>query len=254
MFGAEGDNLRALKKGRCAMSFVHNQASLAKSGKPAAARRRDVEIPPRGLAGVLSLPAGAGALVIFAHGSGSSRFSPRNVMVADALNRRRFATLLFDLLLPGEDEDRGNVFDVHLLGRRLVDALHWAEAEPDVAELPVGLFGASTGAAAALIAAASHGARVGAVVSRGGRPDLANDALRKVKAPTLLIVGGADEGVIELNQWALDGLACDKALEIVPGATHLFPEPGALEQVIELAAQWFARWLIAGKNQRDEDP
>ena len=154
------------------MSFVHSQASAAKSGRSAAgARKRDVEIPPLGLSGVLSLPARAGALVIFAHGSGSSRFSPRNIMVADGLNRRRIATLLFDLLLPGEDEDRRNVFDVHLLGRRLVDAVRWAGGEPEVAELPVGLFGASTGAAAALIAAASLGARIGAVVSRGGRPD-----------------------------------------------------------------------------------
>jgi putative phosphoribosyl transferase len=236
------------------MSFVHSQAKAAKFGRPAAgARKRDVEIPPLGLPGVLSLPARARALVIFAHGSGSSRFSPRNIMVADGLNRRRIATLLFDLLLPGEDEDRRNVFDVLLLGRRLVDAVRWAEGEPEVAELPVGLFGASTGAAAALIAAASLGARIGAVVSRGGRPDLANGALRQVKAPTLLIVGGADEAVIELNAWALEGLVCEKALEIVPGATHLFRERGALEQVIELAAQWFERCLVAGKNEQDEN-
>ena len=147
-------------------------------------------------------------------------------------------------MLPGEDQDRRNVFDVRLLAQRLIDAVSWVEGEADVEGLPIGLFGASTGAAAALIAAASLGARVGAVVSRGGRPDLADGALLGVKAPTLLIVGGDDAGVIELNQWALDRLQGEKALEIVPGATHLFPEPGALEAVIELAGQWFERCLL----------
>jgi pimeloyl-ACP methyl ester carboxylesterase len=205
---------------------------------------RDVQIPPLGLAGTLSHPAGARALVIFAHGSGSSRFSPRNVQVAEAFNRRHIATLLFDLLLPEEENDRRNVFDIELLGRRLVQAVRWASEQTDVGILPFGLFGASTGAAAALVAGSSLGDRIGAVVSRGGRPDLAAGVLPEVKAPTLLIVGGADSGVIELNQWALQRLGGEKRIEIVPGATHLFPEPGALEAVIELATAWFERHLI----------
>jgi putative phosphoribosyl transferase len=205
---------------------------------------RDVQIPPLGLAGSLKHPAGARALVIFAHGSGSSRFSPRNVQVAEALNHRRVATLLFDLLLPDEENDRKNVFDIELLGRRLVHVVRWIVKEPDVGRLPIGLFGASTGAAAALVAAGSLGNRIGAVVSRGGRPDLAGDILPQVKAPTLLIVGGADSRVIELNQSALELLRGEKQIEIIPGATHLFPEPGALEAVIELAAGWFERHLV----------
>src|SRR5450759_1982675 len=217
----------------------------AKSGARSSAFSRDVQIPPLGLAGTLRHPAGARALVIFAHGSGSSRFSPRNVQVAEALDCRRIATLLFDLLLPEEESDRRNVFDIRLLGQRLVDAVRWIIGEPDVGILPVGLFGASTGAAAALVAASLLGDRIGAVVSRGGRPDLAGDMLPQVNAPTLLIVGGADSGVIELNQWALERLGGEKSIEIVPGATHLFSEPGALETVIELAAGWFERHLAA---------
>ena len=209
---------------------------------------RDVQIPPLGLAGTLRYPAGARALVIFAHGSGSSRFSPRNVQVAEGLNRRRIATLLFDLLLPEEESDRRNVFDIELLGQRLIDAVRWITGEPDVGMLPVGLFGASTGAAAALVAASLLGDRIGAVVSRGGRPDLAGGMLPQVKAPTLLIVGGADSGVIELNQWALGRLGGERRIEIVPGATHLFPEPGALEAVIELAAEWFERHLVIERS------
>lgn len=208
---------------------------------------RDVQIPPLGLAGTLSHPARARALIIFAHGSGSSRLSPRNIQVAEALNRRGMATLLFDLLLPEEEGERRNVFDIKLLARRLAQAVRWADDEPDVAALPLGLFGASTGAAAALVAAGALGNRIGAVVSRGGRPDLAGDLLAHVKAPTLLIVGGADFGVIELNQWALQRLEGEKAIGIVPGATHLFPEPGALDSVIELAADWFEQHLV-GKN------
>jgi dienelactone hydrolase len=184
-------------------------------------------------------------LVIFAHGSGSSRFSPRNVQVAEALNHRGVATLLFDLLLPEEEEnDRKNVFDIELLGRRLVHTVRWIVDEPDVGRLPIGLFGASTGAAAALVAAGTLGDRIGAVVSRGGRPDLAGDMLPRVKAPTLLIVGGADSRVIELNQLAFELLGGEKSIEIVPGATHLFPEPGALEAVIGFAARWFERHLV----------
>ena len=191
-------------------------------------------------------------MVIFAHGSGSSRFSKRNVQVAEALNRRRVATLLFDLLMPDEENDRRKVFDIELLGRRLVNVVRWIAEQPDVGSLPIGLFGASTGAAAALVAAGSLGNRIGAVVSRGGRPDLAGDILPQVKAPTLLIVGGADSGVIELNQSAFELLGGVKSIEIIPGATHLFPEPGALEAVIELAAGWFERHLVvdpAGTNR-----
>lgn len=208
---------------------------------------RDVQIPPLGLAGTLTHPAQAHALIIFAHGSGSSRFSPRNIQVAEALNRRGMATLLFDLLLPEEEGERRNVFDIKLLARRLAQVVRWAGDEPAVATLPLGLFGASTGAAAALVAAGVLGDRIGAVVSRGGRPDLAGDILADVKAPTLLIVGGADFGVIELNQWALQRLEHEKAIEIIPRATHLFPEPGALDSVIELAADWFERHL-RGRN------
>jgi pimeloyl-ACP methyl ester carboxylesterase len=220
----------------------------AKSEAQSRAFSRDVQIPPLDLAGTLRHPAGARALVIFAHGSGSSRFSPRNVQVAEGLNRRGIATLLFDLLLPEEESDRRNVFDINLLGQRLIDAVRWIVEQPDAGILPVGLFGASTGAAAALVAASLLGDRIGAVVSRGGRPDLAGDMLPHVKAPTLLIVGGADFGVIELNQWALERLGGEKSIEIVPGATHLFPEPGALEAVIELAAGWFESHLMQGQR------
>jgi len=205
----------------------------------------EVRIAPIGLAGILRVPKRARALVAFAHGSGSSRFSPRNTAVADALNSRGIATLLFDLLTEAEEADRANVFDIALLADRLVDAVRWLDGQAPVAKLPLGLFGASTGAAAALVAAARLPGRVGAVVSRGGRPDLARDALGKVRAPTLLIVGGADYEVIALNKKALARLQGPKALEIVPGASHLFPEPGALEAVIEHAASWFERYLAA---------
>ena len=215
---------------------------------------REVLIPPFGLPGTVNRPDGARAMVIFAHGSGSSRLSPRNTQVAEALNRRRIATLLFDLLLPEEENDRRNVFDIELLGRRLVHAVRWIVEEPDVGILPVGLFGASTGAAAALVAASLLRDRIGAVVSRGGRPDLAGDILPQVKAPTLLIVGGADSRVIELNQWALELLGGEKSIEIVPAATHLFPEPGALEAVIELATGWFERHLVVDPASANRDP
>jgi len=168
--------------------------------------------------------------------------------VADALNARSFATFLFDLLTPSEESDRANVFDIPLLADRLVDAVRWLDGQPTVASLPLGLFGASTGAAAALVAAARLPRRVRAVVSRGGRPDLAGDALDQVRAPSLLIVGGADFGVIELNEQALAQLHAPKALQIVPGATHLFPEPGALEAVIGHAAAWFERYLVPNRG------
>ncbi len=206
---------------------------------------REVTIGPLGLAGTLHVPAAASALVVFAHGSGSSRFSPRNMAVANALNAQGIATLLFDLLTPDEEENRANVFDIPLLAERLIGVVHWIDSEPELARLPLGLFGASTGAAAALVAAAQLGSRIGAVVSRGGRPDLADAALADVTAPTLLIVGGLDYGVIELNEQAFARLTAPKSIEIVPGATHLFPEPGRLELVIEHAARWFKSHLNA---------
>lgn len=206
---------------------------------------RDVTIGPLSLAGDLRVPAKASALVIFAHGSGSSRFSPRNRIVAKSLNVLGMATLLFDLLTSAEEQDRTNVFDIALLAGRLTEVVLWTRQQPELADLPVGLFGASTGAAAALVAAAELGSRIGAVVSRGGRPDLAGPALARVTAPTLLIVGGRDTGVIELNEQAYALLRADKSLEIISGATHLFPEPGAMEKVIALAAQWFRDHLNA---------
>ncbi|WP_257177181.1 MULTISPECIES: dienelactone hydrolase family protein [Bradyrhizobium] len=200
---------------------------------------------------MLTLPDNPRGLVAFAHGSGSSRFSVRNIAVAQELNARRFATLLFDLLTPQEEHDRANVFNVGMLGKRLVAAVDWLQGlKPAVACLPIGLFGASTGAAAALIAAAQLPDRIAAVVSRGGRPDLAGEALPHVRAPTLLIVGGADVGVIELNEEARSWLGGLTALEIIPGATHLFPEPGAMDAVIEHASRWFERYLQAPTSVR----
>ena len=195
---------------------------------------------------MLAVPEGAKGIVAFAHGSGSSRLSPRNQHVARGLNEAGLATLLFDLLLPDEAEDRHNVFDIPLLASRLEEALDWIHGNDRLASFTVGLFGASTGAAAALVAAAHRPDAVSAVVSRGGRPDLAADLLPRVKAPTLLIVGGYDDVVIELNQRALDLLACEKRLEIVPGATRLFEEPGTLDAAIELATAWFVRFLGKG--------
>lgn len=207
--------------------------------RPRTVNECEVTIGPLGLAGTLRLPAAASALVVFAHGSGSSRFSPRNSAVAEALNAQGIATLLFDLLTPDEEAERANVFNIPLLAERLIDVVGWIDTQPALARLPLGLFGASTGAAAALVAAAQLRRRVGAVVSRGGRPDLADGALEFVSAPTLLIVGGLDDGVIELNEQALARLRAAKAIEIVPGATHLFPEPGTLDVVIEHAVRWF---------------
>ncbi|HSH41322.1 MAG TPA: hypothetical protein VK973_04270, partial [Arenicellales bacterium] len=189
------------------------------------------------------VPAGARGLVIFAHGSGSSRLSPRNTYVARALNQRRLATLQFDLLTEEEALGRANVFDIPLLGARVLEAVRWGRCDAVTCELATGLFGASTGAAAALIAAAELPADIRAVVSRGGRPDLAGEVLDRVRAPTLLIVGGADDVVIELNQRALGALNCEKELRIVPGATHLFEEPGTLDQVITAAGDWFEKHL-----------
>lgn len=197
------------------------------------------------LQGDLAVPARARGLVLFAHGSGSSRLSERNRWVARALQRQGLATLLFDLLTPDEAKDRRKVFDIVLLGQRVQEALRWVRQREDISGLPVCLFGASTGAAAALVAAADRPQDIAAVVSRGGRPDLAQGHLHRVQAPTLLIVGGDDVDVLELNQWALGQLRCTKRLEVVPGATHLFEEPGALESVAALAAEWFLTHLPA---------
>ncbi|NIR58839.1 MAG: alpha/beta hydrolase [Gammaproteobacteria bacterium] len=198
------------------------------------------------LEGDLAVPERSGGLVAFAHGSGSSRFSPRNNYVARRLQERGLATLLFDLLTREEDARYENRFDIDLLTERLLAATRWAQSEPSVQGLPIGLFGASTGAAAALRAAARMGPAIAAVVSRGGRPDLAQDVLGQVHSPTLLIVGGADYGVIELNEAAHGALAGERRLELVPGATHLFEEPGALEQVADLAADWLSEHLAGG--------
>ena len=200
------------------------------------------------LEGNLSLPKGAGGIVLFAHGSGSSRHSPRNRYVARLLNQAKLATLLVDLLTSEEEAiDMRTAqlrFDIDLLAERLVAVTDWLTEHPDTRQLRVGYFGASTGAAAALVAAAERPDMVGAVVSRGGRPDLAGHALARVRAPTLLIVGGNDFQVIELNRAALAQLRCEKQLVIVPGATHLFEEPGALDEVARLAREWFERHLI----------
>jgi putative phosphoribosyl transferase len=206
-------------------------------------RPQDIEIHPPGLKGLLTVPGGASGIVVFAHGSGSSRLSPRNKQVAHALNRAGLATLLFDLLLPGEAGDRRKVFDIRLLASRLEAALGWLQADKSTAELAIGLFGASTGAAAALTAAARRPELVAAVVSRGGRPDLAAQAFAGVLAPTLLIVGALDTVVIELNRRAMAQLTCPTRLEIVPGATHLFEEPGTLDRVVSLATAWFVEYL-----------
>jgi dienelactone hydrolase len=197
------------------------------------------------LEGELILPAGAQGIVVFAHGSGSSRHSPRNVFVAQALQSAGLATLLFDLLTREEDVNYETRFDIELLTRRLEAATEWLIQQPQTKNLGIGYFGASTGASAALGAAAALGMKIGAVVSRGGRPDLARAALPHVTAPTLLIVGGEDHGVIELNQGAYALLRSEKQLAIVPGATHLFEEPGTLEEVARLAAQWFVQHLKA---------
>ena len=195
------------------------------------------------LEGDLSIPPGAQGLVIFAHGSGSSRFSPRNRFVAAVLQQGGLGTLLLDLLEEWESDDRRKVFDIDLLAERLIGATAWAASNDETKYLALGYFGASTGAAAALEAASKCDDRIRAIVSRGGRPDLAMPYLPEVKAPTLLIVGGNDWPVISMNQEAFDALLGEKEMRIIPGATHLFEEPGALEEVARLARDWFAKYL-----------
>jgi dienelactone hydrolase len=216
--------------------------------------RRAAEIPTDGvrIAGDLTVPAGARGVVVFAHGSGSGRFSQRNRAVADVLVQAGLATLLMDLLTAEEervDLRTGRLrFDIGLLARRVIATIDWLAADPTASDLPVGCFGASTGAAAALIAAAERPERVSAVVSRGGRPDLAGDALRAVVAPTLLIVGGNDLEVLRLNELALTALGGEARLEVVPGAGHLFEERGALERVASLARDWFLQHLSPSRE------
>jgi putative phosphoribosyl transferase len=219
-------------------------ASAAAAGDPPA---RDEEVEaiagPVRLAGHLTVPGQATGIVVFAHGSGSSRHSPRNRYVAAVLSQAGLGTLLFDLLTPGEELDRASVFDIGLLARRLADVTGWLRGQDGAAGLPVGYFGASTGAAAALWAAAEPGAGIGAVVSRGGRPDLAGPRLASVRAPTLLIVGGRDDVVLGLNRQARAHLRCENHLAVIPGATHLFEEPGTLAAAAVLARDWLARHL-----------
>lgn len=216
-----------------------------------------VRIDDLSLEGNLAVPAGAAGLVVFAHGSGSSRHSPRNRSVAAYLNRRGLATLLFDLLTSDEEQldliDRHLRFDIPLLAGRVVGTVDWLRDQPLAGSLDIGLFGSSTGAAAALIAAGQRPERVGAVVSRGGRADLAGEHLDEVRAPTLLIVGGLDHEVLALNRMALKRLPASANLSVVTGATHLFEEPGALERVAELTGDWFERHLGGAPEQDRSD-
>jgi len=228
-----------------------------RAGEPAPAAERgtslvgpatiSLSLPDARLDGDLEVPESAIGVVLFAHGSGSSRFSPRNRLVAERLRAARLGTLLLDLLTPGEeaidDRTRALRFDIPMLAHRLVGAAEWLARDPRTVGLPIGCFGASTGGGAALVAAAARPDLIAAVVSRGGRPDLGGDALKAVQAPTLLIVGGLDDVVIRLNREALARLGGAGELTIVPGATHLFEEPGTLEQVADLACDWFTRHL-----------
>ncbi len=208
---------------------------------------KDVEIPigDHVHMGLLGVPPSASGIVVFAHGSGSSRLSKRNNYVAEIIRARGMATLLFDLLTEEEDRIYENRFDIPLLTERLIDVTRWLKSKEQFSALSIGYFGASTGAAAALKAAAELGDEISAVVSRGGRPDLAGeDDLSRVHSPTLLVVGGYDDVVIELNQGAYAAMTCAKDIQIVPGATHLFEEPGTLEQAAKLASDWFAQHLV----------
>ena len=213
----------------------HQEVAASESG--------DVVIPPYDLKGILTVPPTAKGIVLFAHGSGSSRLSPRNTYVASALQEERLGTLLFDLLRPEEEMDRANVFDIELLAERLLAATRWVRNETKLEEFLIGYFGASTGAAAALRAAAIEGNEIAAVVSRGGRPDLTGPALPKVHAPSLFIVGGDDQEVLALNRTAMAQMSCEKDLLVVPKASHLFEEPGALDVVIGAAGRWFTKHM-----------
>jgi putative phosphoribosyl transferase len=204
----------------------------------------DIRVGEISLEGVLSLPGDTKSIVLFAHGSGSSRHSPRNKFVAGVLQKANVGTLLFDLLSAEEDAVYENRFNIKLLADRLLTATKWIREEAMTRDFSIGYFGSSTGAAAALIAAANSETEIGAVVSRGGRTDLAGEAIRRVQSPTRLIVGGFDDVVIRLNKETYSLLNAEKDLKIIPGATHLFEEPGALEEVADLAAEWFAHYLL----------
>ena len=232
---------------------VPRAATTSATGNDPPSRDEEVEVRagPVQLGGHLTLPEDAIGVVVFAHGSGSSRHSPRNRYVATVLNEEGLATLLFDLLTVEEEADRANVFDISLLARRLVDVTNWLRAVTDLAHLPVGYFGASTGAGAALWAAAEPDADIAAVVSRGGRPDLAGPRLAEVAAPTLLIVGGDDHVVLDLNRQAQAQLRCESRLVVIPGATHLFEEPGTLQAAAEAARDWFTGHMGAAANALD---
>ncbi len=236
--------------------MTFQDGSARRSAAHRARRDEQVVVQVRGgqLAGNLAVPEGPLGLVVFAHGSGSSRHSPRNRFVADALGRAGLATLLVDLLTGDEEKARARVFDIELLARRLLEVTHWATARADLAALRLAYFGASTGAAAALRAATDPGVTITTVVSRGGRPDLAGPALGAVRVPTLLIVGGDDPQVLELNRSAAQQMPGDTELVVVPGATHLFAEPGALERVAELVRDWFlARLASVPAHRGDPD-
>lgn len=213
-------------------------------------QNQEVEIGARQarLKGILSVPNCVTGIVLFAHGSGSGRLSPRNSFVASELRHAGVGTLLLDLLEDWESDDRRKVFDIDMLTERLLAATDWVQSSEALKDLLIGYFGASTGAGAALEAAAKRGEAIGAVVSRGGRPDLARDYLAKVTSPTLLIVGGDDYPVIDMNRDAYELLQAPKEMVIIPGATHLFEEPGKLEEVARIAAEWFSRYLGAGKT------
>jgi putative phosphoribosyl transferase len=217
--------------------------TAASGGPPGWSAQVEAAAGPARLPGELTVPAGSGEIVIFAHGSGSSRHSPRNRYVAAVLTGAGLGTLLFDLLTPDEEADRGNVFDIALLASRLTGVTAWLRAQPRAEQAAIGYFGASTGAAAALCSAAEPGAQIAAVVSRGGRPDLAGPVLGAVTAPTLLVVGGDDPVVLDLNRQAQAQLRCEHSLAVVPGATHLFEEPGTLAAAAGLARDWFAGHL-----------
>ncbi len=208
----------------------------------------NITLKDTSLEGNLKIPSNPKGLVIFSHGSGSSRFSPRNNFVANVLQKKGMATLLFDLLTEREDSIYQNRFDINKLTMRLIQTTQWVYHQDDILKLPIGYFGASTGAASALKAAAFFGNSISAVVSRGGRPDLALNELDEVKAPTLLLVGGLDTEVIWLNQKAYEKLGCSKKMEIISGASHLFQEAGKLEKVADLAAEWFDKWFQKTKE------
>jgi putative phosphoribosyl transferase len=252
------DRVDVSRKGRSSIMPTHRGLQTSPAGMRLRARPRGasraVTIPPLGLPGTLTLPEQAAGVVLFAHGSGSSRLSPRNIFVADGLHAAGIGTLVFDLLTEHEAEDRTQVFDISLLAERLLEATAWIASERETETMKLGYFGASTGAAAALVAAASSPWAIAAVVSRGGRPDLAGDIVRRVASPTLLIVGERDSRVLELNRRAFRELRCEKLLRVVADATHLFEEPGTLDEVVDLACNWFEQHFQAASAARQAIP